>query len=73
MKVACPVRRGRHSSTVRLLQSKDWPRSTRPVIMGTRHMVSAGHYLAAAGGYRRSSKQEGTPWTPASPQDSVST
>src|SRR5919202_5283522 len=29
-----------------------WPRSTRPVIMGTHYMVSAGHYLAAAAGYR---------------------
>ena len=34
------------------MASKDWPRSTRPVIMGTRHMVSAGHYLAAAAGSR---------------------
>ncbi|MBI3328388.1 MAG: gamma-glutamyltransferase, partial [Nitrospinae bacterium] len=31
---------------------KDWPRSTRPVVMGTCHMVSAGHYLAAAAGFR---------------------
>lgn len=30
----------------------DWPRSTRPVIMGTHHMVSGGHYLAAAAGLR---------------------
>ena len=29
-----------------------WPRSTRPVIMGTQYMVSAGHYLAAAAGVR---------------------
>jgi gamma-glutamyltranspeptidase / glutathione hydrolase len=28
------------------------PRTTRPVIMGTRYMVSAGHYLAAAAGVR---------------------
>jgi gamma-glutamyltranspeptidase / glutathione hydrolase len=34
------------------MASTDWPRSTRPVVMGTRHMVSAGHYLAAAAGYR---------------------
>jgi gamma-glutamyltranspeptidase / glutathione hydrolase len=34
------------------MANKDWPRSTRPVIMGTRHMVSAGHYLAAAAAYR---------------------
>jgi gamma-glutamyltranspeptidase / glutathione hydrolase len=34
------------------MASRDWPRSTRPVVMGTRHMVSAGHYLAAAAGYR---------------------
>jgi len=32
--------------------SRDWPRSTRPVVMGTHHMVSAGHYLAAAAGFR---------------------
>ena len=30
------------------MASRDWPRSTRPVVMGTRHMISAGHYLAAA-------------------------
>src|SRR5882672_11274598 len=29
-----------------------WPRTTRPVIMGTQHMVSGGHYLAAAAGLR---------------------
>jgi gamma-glutamyltranspeptidase / glutathione hydrolase len=34
------------------MASRDWPRSTRPIVMGTRHMVSAGHYLAAAAGYR---------------------
>ena len=34
------------------MASRDWPRSTRPVIMGMRHMVSAGHYLAAAAAYR---------------------
>src|SRR5262245_31656983 len=34
------------------MASRDWPRSTRPVIMGTRHMVSAGHYLAGAAAYR---------------------
>ena len=34
------------------MASKHWPRSTRPVIMGTHHMVSAGHYLAAAAGFR---------------------
>ncbi|MDQ3828276.1 MAG: gamma-glutamyltransferase, partial [Candidatus Tectomicrobia bacterium] len=34
------------------MASKDWPRSTRPVLMGTQHMVSAGHYLAAAAGFR---------------------
>ena len=34
------------------MASRDWPRSTRPVVMGTRHMISAGHYLAAAAGYR---------------------
>ncbi len=34
------------------MASRDWPRSTRPVVMGTHHMVSAGHYLAAAAGYR---------------------
>lgn len=34
------------------MASRDWPRSTRPVVMGTRHMVSAGHYLAAAAGFR---------------------
>src|ERR1700761_2136062 len=28
------------------------PATTRPVIMGTRYMVSAGHYLAAAAGVR---------------------
>lgn len=32
--------------------SRAWPRSTRPVVMGTHHMVSAGHYLAAAAGLR---------------------
>jgi gamma-glutamyltranspeptidase/glutathione hydrolase len=34
------------------MANRDWPRSTRPVVMGTRHMVSAGHYLAAAAAYR---------------------
>ena len=34
------------------MASKHWPRSTRPVVMGTHHMVSAGHYLAAAAGFR---------------------
>jgi gamma-glutamyltranspeptidase / glutathione hydrolase len=34
------------------MASTNWPRSTRPVVMGTRHMVSAGHYLAAAAGFR---------------------
>jgi gamma-glutamyltranspeptidase/glutathione hydrolase len=34
------------------MASRNWPRSTRPVIMGTRHMISAGHYLATAAGYR---------------------
>src|SRR5262245_3950802 len=34
------------------MANRDWPRSTRPVIMGTHHMVSAGHYLATAAGYR---------------------
>jgi gamma-glutamyltranspeptidase / glutathione hydrolase len=34
------------------MASQDWPRSTRPVVMGTHHMVSAGHYLAAAAAYR---------------------
>lgn len=29
-----------------------WPRTTRPVIMGTQYMVSGGHYLAAAAGLR---------------------
>lgn len=34
------------------MASRTWPRSTRPVVMGTHHMVSAGHYLAAAAGLR---------------------
>jgi gamma-glutamyltranspeptidase / glutathione hydrolase len=34
------------------MANRDWPRSTRPVVMGTRHMVSAGHYLATAAAYR---------------------
>lgn len=29
-----------------------YPRSTRPVVMGTNHMVSSGHYLASAAGFR---------------------
>ena len=35
-----------------VMTGTDWPRSTRPVIMGTQYMVSAGHYLAAAAGVR---------------------
>ena len=35
-----------------VMTQTDWPRSTRPVIMGTQYMVSAGHYLAAAAGVR---------------------
>jgi gamma-glutamyltranspeptidase / glutathione hydrolase len=35
-----------------VMTQTDWPRSTRPVIMGTQYMVSAGHYLAAAAGAR---------------------
>ncbi len=35
-----------------VLDSNGWPRAMRPVLMGTHHMVSAGHYLAAAAGYR---------------------
>lgn len=34
------------------MPGKNWPRATRPVIMGTHHMVSGGHYLAAAAGLR---------------------
>lgn len=35
-----------------MAEAKWVPRTTRPVIMGTRYMVSAGHYLAAAAGAR---------------------
>jgi len=35
-----------------LVQAKWVPRTTRPVIMGTQYMVSAGHYLATGAGVR---------------------
>lgn len=35
-----------------MVQAKWVPQTTRPVIMGTNYMVSAGHYLAAAAGVR---------------------
>ena len=54
------------------MANRDWPRATRPVVMGTHHMVSAGHYLAAAAAYRIL-EAGGTLLTPVSPRDSAST
>ena len=44
-------------------------RSYRPLVGGVTHMVSTGHYLATAAGYRIL-EQGATPLTPAWPPES---
>ena len=35
-----------------MVQEKSWPRPHRPNVMGTRHVISAGHYFAAEAGFQ---------------------